>query len=279
MLTKSRKQKASVFLKLFLVLFPISLLFLACVSQNTTGMIREGYKTVTNSHAIQYYSYKNTYPNQKLQYHILTIPLDDPSLKIISTPANVDNTITGQTTFDFSKQNDVVVAMNATPFSYSKLRLSSERTIVGLYITEGNVISSGLQKYAALCFEKDNKAFIVNSQIDPRISDAWYAFGGFWTILEDDIIYEFKDIKDARTAVGINSDGTRLYVLVVEKNNKSLGLNYMECAEILKNNGAVKAMQLDGGGSSSLILNKNKKDSVVSLRKVAINWGFKISSE
>ena len=279
MLTKSKTQKASVILKLFLVLFTNSLFFLACVSQNITGTIEESHKIIANSNSIQYYSYKNTYPTQKLQYHIVSIQLDDPLLRIISTLPNADNTVTGQTTFDFAKKNGAVIAMNATPFSYPKFSLSSKRTIVGLYINEGKVVSTGIQKYAALCFGKDNKAFIVDSQIDPRIFDAWYAFGGFWTILENDIVYEFKDIKDARTVVGINSDGNKLYVLVVEKNNKSLGLNYMECAEILKNHGAVKAMQLDGGGSSSLILNKNKQDSVVSLRKVAINLGFNVSHE
>ena len=273
MLTKSKKQKASDFLRLFLLLVIIPLLCLSCVSQKLGGTIEEKTGTISNSN-IQYYRYQNSFPNEQLVYHIVTVPLDDPCLEIVATPVQ-SNIVSGQTTLKFAQENNLLLALNATPFSYSNGILSATRTIVGLYVNEGKEYSAGIEKYAALCFTKDNKAFIVNSQLDPLISDAWYAFGGFWTILENNTIIQFKEIKDARTAVGINPNGTELYILTVEKNSKSLGLNYMDCAKILQDCGATKAIQLDGGGSTSLIIGKNKSSSVVSNRKVAISFGIK----
>ncbi len=213
---------------------------------------------------------------ENLVYHIATIQLNHPEISIGATAPVHSSMYTtlGETTKSFAKKTGAYLAINASPFSYPATRLSSKRTIEGAYIHSGVLASPVNSNYAALCFTKEKKAFIVNEQTVENTQDAYYAFSGFWTILENKTIYDFKDIKDARTAVGISEDGFMLYILTVEKNSRSRGLSFMECAQILKNSGASTALQLDGGNSTNLIFPTLPHQSVYSRRKVANNIAF-----
>ena len=61
--------------------------------------------------------------------------------------------------------------------------------------------------------------------------------------------------KHPRTAMGYTADG-KLIILVVEgRNPKASGATLIQQAEILKDLGCVEALNLDGGGSSCLLIN------------------------
>jgi exopolysaccharide biosynthesis protein len=61
--------------------------------------------------------------------------------------------------------------------------------------------------------------------------------------------------KHPRTAMGYTSNG-KLLVLVVEgRNPDASGATLVQLAEILKDLGCVEALNLDGGGSSCLLIN------------------------
>lgn len=65
----------------------------------------------------------------------------------------------------------------------------------------------------------------------------------------------------ARTAIGTNLSKTKTYFLVIEPPNsinKNLGASLMQLALIMKNIGAYDAMNLDGGGSSVLLVNGDR---------------------
>ncbi|MDF5714045.1 MAG: phosphodiester glycosidase family protein [Rhizonema sp. NSF051] len=57
---------------------------------------------------------------------------------------------------------------------------------------------------------------------------------------------------NARTAVGITHDGSVILVMVAQKPNTGGGMSLPELANYMKTLGAEKAMNLDGGSSSSL---------------------------
>ncbi|MDF5724595.1 MAG: phosphodiester glycosidase family protein [Rhizonema sp. PD37] len=57
---------------------------------------------------------------------------------------------------------------------------------------------------------------------------------------------------NARTAVGITHDGSVILVMVAQKSNGGGGMSLPELANYMKSLGAEKAMNLDGGSSSSL---------------------------
>ena len=62
--------------------------------------------------------------------------------------------------------------------------------------------------------------------------------------------------RHPRTAMGYTSDH-RLVILVIEGRNAGIaeGATLLETAEILKNLGCAEALNLDGGGSSCLLIN------------------------
>uniref|UniRef100_A0A8C0VIX0 N-acetylglucosamine-1-phosphodiester alpha-N-acetylglucosaminidase n=1 Tax=Cyanistes caeruleus TaxID=156563 RepID=A0A8C0VIX0_CYACU len=64
----------------------------------------------------------------------------------------------------------------------------------------------------------------------------------------------FINVISARTAVGHDRQG-RLVLVHVDGQTESRGVNLWEMAEFLKQQGVVNAINLDGGGSATLVLN------------------------
>lgn len=62
---------------------------------------------------------------------------------------------------------------------------------------------------------------------------------------------------NARTAVGITADNSVVFLLLAQNPDReeASGFNYQQMTEALKKLGAVKAMALDGGSSSSMVVN------------------------
>lgn len=58
-----------------------------------------------------------------------------------------------------------------------------------------------------------------------------------------------------RTAIGYTSEGDLLILIVDGRQSESRGVNLDELAKIMKDIGAVEALNLDGGGSSSIFAN------------------------
>jgi exopolysaccharide biosynthesis protein len=56
---------------------------------------------------------------------------------------------------------------------------------------------------------------------------------------------------NARTAIGLKADGSLIWLMVAQKTSQS-GMTLAEVAHLLRDLGAVKALNLDGGTSSSL---------------------------
>lgn len=57
----------------------------------------------------------------------------------------------------------------------------------------------------------------------------------------------------ARTALGYSEDGRYVYVIAAEKNNNSAGLSLTELQSFMTNIGVWKGMNLDGGGSTTMV--------------------------
>lgn len=94
------------------------------------------------------------------------------------------------------------------------------------------------------------------------------AIGGSPVLMKDNEINisdkeELIDINNttarARSAIGYTSKGN-VIIVAVEGNNPAggEGLNLRELAELMKDMGCVSALNLDGGGSTSMIINGNQ---------------------
>ena len=84
------------------------------------------------------------------------------------------------------------------------------------------------------------------------------AISGERMLVEQGQIVEGLDATDLdpRTALGINRNGRYLYIVVVDGRQPfySDGATFRELAELLKAQGAYFAMSMDGGGSSTLVI-------------------------
>lgn len=91
------------------------------------------------------------------------------------------------------------------------------------------------------------------------------AIGGSPVLIKNDVINitdkeELIDINNttsrARSAIGSTADG-KVVLLAVEGNHPSggAGLNLQELATLMKNMGCINAMNLDGGGSTAMVIN------------------------
>ncbi|WP_261133971.1 phosphodiester glycosidase family protein [Bacillus sp. Marseille-Q3570] len=72
----------------------------------------------------------------------------------------------------------------------------------------------------------------------------------------DDFYYHFGLYRHPRTLAGVKENGNILLVTIDGRNpESSIGVNFYESAELLKSLGAVEGMNLDGGGSSTMVVN------------------------
>lgn len=210
-----------------------------------------------------------------IDYIIEEIDLEDPELSIITYP-KTSGYVKPMEVSRFAEKTKCFAAINANPFSQKNpVNPFSMARGIGIYVDEGKCILQPTEKYAALAFfrtEHGFKANVSSSQAALLSENPDYAVGGFWVILEGEKIYNFRDIKDFRSAAGISQDGTKLYLFAAKN------MNYMECAHVMKSHGVYKALQLDGGSSSQLCIRGKKFQNLLIPRNPAVILGFKNNS-
>ncbi len=66
----------------------------------------------------------------------------------------------------------------------------------------------------------------------------------------------FRDVRHPRTAVGISANGRRVYLVTVDGRQEgySVGMTLPELAQLMLELGAYQALNLDGGGSTTLVV-------------------------
>jgi exopolysaccharide biosynthesis protein len=65
----------------------------------------------------------------------------------------------------------------------------------------------------------------------------------------------FTDVRHPRTFVAINKDSTRIFVCTVDgRQASSVGMTFDEMADFLRNIGAWDGINLDGGGSTTMVV-------------------------
>lgn len=201
---------------------------------------------------------------------------------------------------NFSNEYKTTVAVNTVPFSGIKQKYIP----TGIVKINGNIICPANSKYCALALKKvkineqdfpistdsdnlnsDNseksfvwRAKIFSSQNEQDLKDYDYAFGGFFVILDNENIFEFKKYKSSRTAVGLSENGRFLYLFATCKINQPFsenGLNFEECALILQKMGCTNAMEFDGGRSSGLTIGNKNFIKPPFQRKISAAFGLK----
>ena len=197
--------------------------------------------------------------NFPVKYFIFKIDLYSPFIEIKIFPQELPEAsfFKSTRTKKTAENENLFLAINFTPFK-KKNFISSKVKLAGLQKNNGKVFSKGQEKYCAFAFEKRNNNYAADffeSQTSAEIENFSNALGGFFLILKDGKKLPFKVAShDARIALGLDKEKRFLFILAVESSNKSMGLSFQECAELLLHAGCTDAMQADGGSSSEAVL-------------------------
>lgn len=213
-------------------------------------------------------------PGGNCRVFLATVDLLDPRVSIKTTaaianpPAGADSTLT--TVPAWRTANNARVAINANFFSTLS---GGNSDILGLSVSNGVVVSPARlfgtgNPDPAIVFGDDRIAkvdFIAPGAttgiynavagIGPSASDG---FPGTLLVTDGQNTGATARVdplnRNPRTAAGVSRDGTRLFLFVVDgRQTSSVGMTLPEVADFLIKRGVWRAVNLDGGGSSSFV--------------------------
>jgi hypothetical protein len=80
------------------------------------------------------------------------------------------------------------------------------------------------------------------------------AVGGNLVLVQDGVVTTASHPKNPRTAVGFSADGLKMWLVTVDgRSTASAGMTYVELGNYIKSLGADDALNLDGGGSTTMV--------------------------
>ena len=178
-----------------------------------------------------------------------------------------------QRTRDFMKEQrskglNMIVAVNAAPWSPWKAPFTHKyANPSGVNVLNGVVVSENKGKRPAFVIYKDGKPAIVPQVLAKDYANIKVAVSGFSIVARNgESTFNDKSLAP-RTAYGISADKRYLYILGVDGRQPgwSMGMTCKEAGLWLLAAGASDAINMDGGGSTTLIYWDKKKKTMVSL--------------
>ncbi|WP_367874052.1 phosphodiester glycosidase family protein [Luteolibacter sp. Populi] len=199
-----------------------------------------------------------------LRIHTARIDTRAKGLTFFATPDNGDapGEVNGRRTATFLKEFDLELAINGTGFAPITAP-GKPVDVLGLSVSDGKLVSEA-------DLESGNPVFLITVHNEARIlrtpfkkedlapahtaMQGWYGANGM--LLDDgETITSTRDIHP-RTAAGVSQDGRYVYLLVVDGRQPGLseGMNLIELASWMKGLGCWDAINLDGGGSTTMVM-------------------------
>jgi hypothetical protein len=192
-----------------------------------------------------------------------------PGIEIFTTPSNGPRPgdTDGLRTSTFLKTYRCQAAINASIFSGNQDREGSPHDIRGLAVSQGELVSDPRGGYpAALLFTRDNKATVAEQPFD--LDGVYNAVSGFAKLLADGEVQGRNDRQThPRSSAGVSRDGRYLYLLTIDgrQHGHSIGATERDVAVSLKALGAWDGINLDGGGTATMVVEgRNGRAEVVS---------------
>lgn len=231
---------------------------------------------------IEYERYARQSP-RPLMFHIITIDLSAPGIEFLVTPQEID--LEGKETLadtvpGFLEKQGVQVAINGsffypmhvhTPFNYAP-HVGEGINIVGTSISNGKTYSPPDSKWAALCITSAAVLSIEESGTCPARTLQGIAGSHIFVkdgqVASDPYFETFSADKDEffpRTVVALDKEQKTMWLVVVDGRQwrYSEGIKLLELGEILVEMGADKALNFDGGGSTTLAVELNGRATVL----------------
>lgn len=190
-----------------------------------------------------------------LKIQLLRVDLSVPGVSVLATPDNgeLPGETSSQRTSTFLKTMACQAAVNAGPFDVVSSTEGNPLNVSGLQVADGRLVSPD-NGYPALIFTGEGKARIQRAPFPEK--DIREAVSGFQVILWDGKLTA-TDVKlHPRTAAAVSADGRTVWLLVADgrQPGTSEGCTTVEMAGWFQQMGAVSALNLDGGGTSTMVV-------------------------
>jgi len=193
--------------------------------------------------------------------HIITVDLKTPGLQFLVTPGDpkADLPLKARTTSKFLTEFGVQVAVNGDGFT-----LWHSTSLLDFYPHDGDLVKpNGTAASQGVIYAGGSEATLYLSAensasfIDPE-NEIYNAISGDRMLVVNGAPVPGQDdgIAAPRTAIGLDGSGQKLIIIVIDGRQPlySQGATLGELAEIMLYYGADTAMNLDGGGSSTLVV-------------------------
>ena len=204
------------------------------------------------------------YTPRMLIAHIVTVDLSCKSIDVFVTPPEKGgklSSLRARTTSQFAQEFGMQVAINGDGFTpWRSNNVFDYYPHVGDPITPNGFAASRAQEYGV----SDNKSptLFINSKKDATFGTAYRKVynaisGQSWLVKDKQPVPDLNDVRTApRTAIGLDGAGKRLIMIVVDGRQPfySEGLTVQEMAELMIYYGGDNAILLDGGGSSTMVI-------------------------
>lgn len=236
-----------ILLAFFLIALPIAWLRLM---RPQTAVTQQLYPGVTYQRLIQ--------PDAVI--HVVAIDRTVADVDFLVTPPAADGRYAPRTTPAFLRQYDLQLAINGS-FYQNNLATEAPEPL-GLTISDGTTAVASRDRYPALCVSQT-----AVLHIDPSghcFDDTQQAIAGNVLLVDSGVPLDPRQDRfpgranafrpQPRTAVGFTNDQSKVWLVVVDGRQPgySQGLTLAETAQLLADLGAHMALNLDGGGSSTL---------------------------
>lgn len=188
--------------------------------------------------------------------HAVRIDLKAAGIEFRATPGNGDRPgeTDGMRTSTFLKRSKLQLAINAAPFAPIHKDENKEQDVVGVQVSGGRLVSPGQGNYPGLLLTKDNRVTIGAPPFN--LEGIENAVGGFHIVLKGGAVIVGDKSVHPRTAAGVSADGRTLVLLVIDGRQKDFsdGATTAEVGEWLKALGCAEGINLDGGGTTALVV-------------------------
>lgn len=204
-----------------------------------------------------------------LRAQVLRVNLSVPGVSLQATPDNgsLPGETSSQRTTTFLKTMGCQAAVNAGPFDVVSSTEGKPINVSGLQVAGGKLVSPD-NGYPALIVTGGGKARIQRAPFPDK--DIREAVSGFQVILWNHQVTATDRKLHPRTAAGVAADGRTVWLLVVDgrQAGTSEGCTTVEMAAWFQQMGAVSALNLDGGGTSTMVVSGEKGIPVILNRPI-----------
>jgi hypothetical protein len=159
-----------------------------------------------------------------------------------------------QTTSDYARSAHLAIAVNGGPWD------AFSQKAKGLAAGGGETWSGADGRHGAFGVARDGRAIILAAaDVGAVPADLTDAVSGRPLLVTDGgraaELAAFPAWRDARTAIGVSSDGRSVIIATVDgRSDGAQGATLGEMADLMIEHGADRALNLDGGSSTSLFI-------------------------